>query len=450
MEHEAMPPHLAPPAPPPAPPSIAQGFPSAPFTAGSSRALEGDEFEDEVETIDDLIVKRVYDLGPDDPPPSDLDDDDESHLDEDASSMASEAMPDVTDIIEYDPPAEDHSVQRLIAHTEPVFAVAVNPAHPEILATGGGDDVGYLWRVGQPQPAFKLEGHSDTVSTIAFSADGSMLASGSLDGSVRVWHVPTGALAVALEGPTQGINWICWHVRGAVLLAGSEDATAWMWKLPEGSVMQIFSAHSASVSYGCFVNNGRSVLTGSEDGSVRVWNPRTGTVEHCLYAAPMGLHEPRPITCLAAHPAQPVFMFGSADGGLKLAHAESGKTLAVFPSHDASVEFCGFCDVMALAASCGMDGKMCIWDLGTFSPRHTCMHTAGVIELRWLKGSPMILTCALSREIRLWDGRSGECLQTLTGHHEPVLCFDVGYTTQGIYVVSGSDDKTARLWQPRL
>jgi ribosome assembly protein SQT1 len=133
-------------------------------------------------------------------------------------------------------------VQRLIAHTEPVFAVAVNPAHPEILATGGGDDVGYLWRVGQPQPAFKLEGHSDTVSTIAFSADGSMLASGSLDGSVRVWHVPTGALAVALEGPTQGINWICWHVRGAVLLAGSEDATAWMWKLPEGSDADLLGA----------------------------------------------------------------------------------------------------------------------------------------------------------------------------------------------------------------
>jgi WD40 repeat protein len=62
----------------------------------------------------------------------------------------------------------------------------------------------------------------------------------------------------------------------------------------------------------------------------------------------------------------------------------------------------------------------------------------------------MILSCAVSRELRLWDGRSGTCLQTLTGHHDAVLAIDVGYTAQGIYVVSGSDDKTARLWQPRL
>ena len=403
---------------------------------------------DEVETIDDLIVTRSYDLDNSGAPPSDLDDDGDTYLDDGASSMASEAMLDAADVPEPEPPAEDHSVQQLIAHTEPVFAVAVNPTQPEILATGGGDDVGYMWRVGQSHPALRLDGHADTVSSLAFSADGSLLASAGLDGSVRVWNVATGALVVALEGPTQGINWVCWHTRGTVLLAGSEDATAWMWELPEGSVMQIFSAHSASVSYGGFVNNGRSVLTASEDGSVRVWNPRTGTVEHCLHAGTT--HEPLPVTCLSSHPSQPVFLFGNDEGGLKLAHAESGKLLATLPSHDASVEHTGFCDVIALAASCGMDGKMVVWDLGTFGTRHICMHPAGVIELRWLKGSPMIVTCAVSRELRLWDGRSGDCLQVLTGHREPVLCFDVGYTSQGVYMVSGSDDKSARLWQPRL
>ena len=403
---------------------------------------------DEVATIDDLIIKRSYDLDENDPPPSDIDEDDDSVPDDNASSVASEAMPDIVDDPGLDPPSEDHSVQQLVAHTDPVFAIAVNPGTPDMLATGGGDEVGYVWRVPHELPSYRLEGHTDTVSSLAFSSDGSMLASGSLDGSVRVWQASSGALITALEGPTQGINWVLWHARGAVLLAGSEDATAWMWKLPEGSVMQIFSAHSASVSYGAFVNNGRSVLTASEDGTVRVWNPRTGTVDHCLHSGPM--HEPRPVTCLSAHATQPIFLFGSDCGDLKLAHAENGRLLATLPSHDASVEHCGFCDAFALAASCGMDGKLCIWDLGTFGLRHTCIHQAGVIELKWLKESPMILTCAISRDLRLWDARSGECLQTMTGHHEAVLCLDIGYTAQGIYVVSGSDDKTARVWQPRL
>ena len=133
-----------------------------------------------------------------------------------------------------------------------------------------------------------------------------------------------------------------------------------------------------------------------------------------------------------------------------MAHAESGKLLATLPGHDLSIESAGFCDALQLAASAGMDGKLIIWDLGSLAQRHSCMHPAGVIEMRWLKESPMLLSCAVSRELRLWDGRSGECLQTLTGHTAPVLTFDVGYTSQGIYVVSGSDDRTARGWQPRL
>ena len=63
--------------------------------------------------------------------------------------------------------------------------------------------------------------------------------------------------------------------------------------------------------------------------------------------------------------------------------------------------------------------------------------------------STMILACTVSRELRHRTPKR-ECLQTLTGHHAAVLCFDVGYTSNGIYVVSGSDDRTARLWQPRI
>lgn len=152
-------------------------------------------------------------------------------------------------------------------------------------------------------------------------------------------------------------------------------------------------------------------------------------------------HSPACLTC----PALPC-----AHSLQQLAHAESGKLLATLPGHDASVESVGFCDCMDLCASAAMDGKLCIWDLGSLAQRHTCTHMAGVVELRWLKGSPMLLTCAVSRELKLWDGRSGACLQTLTGHHAAVLCLDIGYTANGIFVVSGSDDKTARLWQPRL
>jgi len=280
---------------------------------------------DEATMVDDVLVAEEFELGPDDVPPTD---DEESVLgdaDDDGDEDLDEPMDEGPSETAATEPVEDQSTVQLREHTAAVYAVAVNSASPTQFATGGGDDVALLWQADSAAPRCRLAGHSDTVSSLAFSSDGTLLATAGLDGTVRVWSTATGELVVVLEGPTQGINWVCWHARGMVLLAGSEDATAWMWKLPEGSVMQIFSAHSASVSYGGFVNQGRSVLTGSEDGTVRVWNPRAGTVEHTIHAG--SPHEPLAVTCLQAHPAQPTFLFGAEDGRVKLGHAESGKVL---------------------------------------------------------------------------------------------------------------------------
>ena len=231
-----------------------------------------------------------------------------------------------------------------------------------------------------------------------------------------------------------------------MLLAGSEDATAWMWKLPEGTVMQIFSAHSASVSYGTFANKGQSIATASEDGSVRLWNPRAGMVEHCFDARHKHDDEKTSITCLAANDHHPVIMFGATDGALRLAHCESGKILSKLMAHDQSVESSAFCDCMELGASAGMDGRLCVWDLNTFALRHTCSHPAGVVEIQWRKGSPLLFACTVSKELRLWDARNGTCLKTLTGHADVVLCLAVGYPAAGTYALTGSDDATARVW----
>ena len=184
--------------------------------------------ENEVQTYQDLHVLKEVVLGPDDVPKN-LSDDESSVPDDDsdASSIASSAVAmEDADAALLPPPDEDHSVQQLTAHTAPVYAVSVNAAKPDLLATGGGDDVAILWRVGQPQPLCKLEGHTDTISFLGFSADGTLLASAGLDGTVRVWSAENGSLVATLEGPSQGVTWLCWHTRGAVLLAGSEDVRA--------------------------------------------------------------------------------------------------------------------------------------------------------------------------------------------------------------------------------
>src|SRR5579859_2179881 len=91
----------------------------------------------------------------------------------------------------------DDSIQGFFLHTSPVYSVAL---HENVAATGGGDDLGYLWDVTNGEMILKLDGHTDSVTNVAFSYDGMYLATGGMDGQVRIWNVQENKLVIALEG----------------------------------------------------------------------------------------------------------------------------------------------------------------------------------------------------------------------------------------------------------
>lgn len=82
---------------------------------------------------------------------------------------------------------EDTSEQHFTEHQKSVFTISAHPTEP-LAASGGEDDLGYIWDITDGEIIAKLTGHGDSVSSTAFSADGEMIASGGMDGKVRVWR----------------------------------------------------------------------------------------------------------------------------------------------------------------------------------------------------------------------------------------------------------------------
>ncbi|XP_061344121.1 uncharacterized protein LOC133290078 [Gastrolobium bilobum] len=373
------------------------------------------------------------------------DNDDEVFLDESdiihEVSMDYEDLPDADDDSETEHEEhDDDSMHIFTGHTGELYSVACSPTDVALVATGGGDDRGFLWKIGQGDWASELQGHKDSVSSLAFSYDGQFLASGSLDGIVQVWDA-SGNLKGALEGPGGGIEWLRWHPRGHILLAGSEDSTVWMWNADKGSFLNMFSGHGGSVTCGDFTPDGKIICTGSDDASLRIWNPKTGENIHVVRGHP---YHAEGLTCLAINSTSTLALTGSKDGSVHIVNITSGKVINTLASHSDSIECVGFAPSDSWAAVGGMDQKLVIWDIEHSLSRGTCDHEDGVTCLAWL-GASYVATGCVDGNVRIWDSRSGECVKTFKGHSDPIQSLSVSANRD--YLVSASLDHTARVFE---
>ncbi|KAL6549330.1 hypothetical protein OROHE_008447 [Orobanche hederae] len=321
------------------------------------------EDSDEEDFLDESDIINEYDVDEEELPDAD----------EESGSEGEEAFD-----------GADDSVHIFTGHRGELYTAACSPTDAMLVATGGGDDKGFLWRIGQGDWAFELQGHNESISSLSFSADGQWLASGSLDGVVKVWDVAKLELKCTLEGPSGGIEWVRWHPKGHLILAGSEDSSVWMWNADRAAYLNVFNGHGSSVSCGDFTPDGKTICSGSDDATMRIWNPKTAENIH-VRGHP---YHTKGLTCLTINSDSTLALSGSYDGSVYVVNISTGKVVTYLSAHSESVECAAF-EASARrdswsAATGGLDKKLIIWDQDS-SPRCICDHERGsrMFALAW-------------------------------------------------------------------
>ncbi|KAI6165806.1 ribosome biogenesis protein Sqt1 [Pisolithus thermaeus] len=337
-------------------------------------------------------------------------------------------------------------------HQGSVFAVSCHPTQP-LAVSGGEDDLGYVWDITDGEVIVKLTGHTDSVTSTAFSHDGEMVATGGMDGKVRIWrrhgneNYRTWEFLTELQGPDE-IMWLRWHPKGTVLLAGSNDSTAWLWQLPSGNTMQVFSGHTGPVQCGEFTPDGKRIVTACADGHLMFWDPRSTVPVFKLGPGDVRF-DLGGITSLAINPSSTLAVVGGESGGIRVVSLSKGDIVGAPGGHTdgQSVEALSFAELTGVSGGAGLvisggtDGRAYIWDLNTMRARATLSHGEEAITTVLSHPTPrshLVTTGSADGTLKTWDARSGTLLSVHKGHEGPVFSASLGL--EGSVVVSAGDD----------
>ncbi|HEY2786554.1 MAG TPA: hypothetical protein VGJ05_16430 [Fimbriiglobus sp.] len=123
------------------------------------------------------------------------------------------------------------------------------------------------------------------------------------------------------------------------------------------------------------------------------------------------------------------------------------------PHHDSVSKVAWRADSTAILTA-GGDAAVCLVDLTTGKTlRKYEGHSKGVLAVAFLPGDVQFLSAGLDESVRLWDAKTGEVVRSFANHTKPVLDLAVrpgGPAMAPPSVVTASEDRTVRLWQPTL
>jgi WD40 repeat protein len=335
-------------------------------------------------------------------------------------------------------------VRKFHGHAEAVNAVCLSRDGRRALsgsgyASTGDDNTLKLWEVeypswwkswfaGKSRCLRTFEGHTRRVNCVSLSRDGRQALSGSMDKTLKLWDVETGRQIRTFDGHQYGVESFSWSGDGGRIL--SEGVTLRLWETSTGKCLRTFDNFRGPA---CLSQDGRWAIVCRENHSIELWEVGEFLPAEFAASAPDDSSEARErqfkSDWKAAGAAANQNDFVSAAHSLR-----SARSLAGYRRRREVLDAWG--ELYRHLPR----GRF----VGAWQQLQLAGHTGAVNSVTLSRDGRYALSGSDDKTLKLWELTAGRCVMTFEGHAEWV--YSVCLSEDGRRALSGSRDKTLKWW----
>lgn len=308
-----------------------------------------------------------------------------------------------------------------------------------------------------------LSGHRQAVIGAYFSQDQETIYTVSKDGAVFEWKYtgrpPRDGDEMRDEDDDEDMRWrivnrhyfmqnsahvrcASYHAASNLLVAGFSNGIFGLYEMPDFNMIHTLNISQNEIDFVTINKTGEWLAFGaSKLGQLLVWEWQSES-----YILKQQGHFDS-MNALVYSPDGQRIITTADDGKIKVWDIESGFCIVTFTEHTSGVTACEFSKKGNVLFTSSLDGSIRAWDLiryrnfRTFTAPTRLSFSCMAVDP---SGEVVAAGSLDSFDIHIWSVQTGQILDQLSGHEGPVS--SLAFAPNGGLLVSGSWDRTARLW----